>query len=243
MRRFRGIIESPTAPPTDMIWILNHEFRYYSGGKWLLINNPVNLETSGITSPIIKVGNTSEDKANNLSVCSEYSTSDVVTMNIEGTLYDKYYDVLGVYHNGTVSILEGNHCTVFDVNFDTGEVTLDSRYDTSQLLPYIILEIGNSDEFKTINLERLRSQSVAGVTANTFFVGIDYGYGVGTWNPTSGGQAHIVTAYGNTVYYNIDKDGSVTKALESPDIYLEYKNLGGTKSSEEFIQELINLFD
>lgn len=241
MRRFRGIIESPTAPPTDMIWILNHEFRYYSGGKWLLINNPVNLETSGITSPIIKVGNTSEDKANNLSVCSEYSTSDVVTMNIEGTLYGKYYDVLGVYHNGTISILEGNHCTVFDVNFDTGEVTLDSKYDTSQLLPYTILEIGNSDEVKTINLERLRAQSVTGVTANTFFVGIDYGYGVGTWNASTGGQAHIVTAYGTTVYYSITEDGAVSNTIETPDIYLGYVNKGGTKTPEEFVQELYDL--
>ena len=56
----------------------------------------------------------------------------------------------------------------------------------------------------------------------SFFVAIDYGYGTGIWNSTSGGTAHIVTATGNTVYYNISADGSVTKLLESPDLYWEY---------------------
>lgn len=240
MRRFRGLIESPFPPPTDMIWVYNHEMKYYSGGQWLSISNPTELANpegleASVIAPVIKVGNTTEDKANNIKVCSEYSTNDIISVDIEGTLYGKHYDVVGVYHNGTVSILEGNHCTVFDIDFNDGTVTINSKYDTSKLLPYVDLEIGNSDTVKSYNLERL--------SLGHFFVSIDYGYGVGTWNPTNGGQAHIVTAYGNTVYYNIDKDGSVTKALESPDIYLEYKNLGGTKSSEEFIQELINLFD
>lgn len=246
MRRFRGIVESPTAPPTDMVWLHKHEFKYFSNGKWLTIINPVqfvNPETgeASITAPVIKLGNTTTDKQNNIKVCSELSTTDVVSVDIEGTFHGLYYDVVGVYHNGTVSVLEGNHCTVFDINFNDGTVTLDSKYDTSQFLPYTILEIGNSEYVKTANLERLRAQAVTGVTATTFFVGIDYGYGVGNWNSSTGGQAHIVTAYGNTVYYNITEDGEVTKGLESPDIYLDYVNAGGKKTHSEFINELVDL--
>lgn len=246
MKRFGGIVESPVAPPTDMIWLYNHEFKYFSNGKWTLINNPVGLPNpeaseTNIIASVIKLGNTTEDKANNVRVCSEFSTNDVVSVDIEGTFHDLHYDVVGVYHNGTVSILEGNHCTVFDINFNDGTVSLDSKYDTSQFLPYTILEIGNSEYVKSTNLERLRAQTVTGVTANTFFVGIDYGYGVGNWNSSTGGQAHIVTAYGDTVYYSISEDGAVVKGVESPDIYLSYINAGGTKTKEQFVNELVDL--
>ena len=246
MRRFRGLIESPFPPSTDMIWVYNHEMKYYSGGQWLSISNPTsitNVEGSeaSVIAPVIRVGNTTEDKTNNIKVCSEYSTNDVVSVDIEGTLYGKHYDVVGVYHNGTVSILEGNHCTVFDIDFNDGTVTIDSRYDTSQLLPYTILEIGDSSVTASRNLEKLQAQTLTGVTANVFFLGVNYGYGVGTWNPTNGGQAHVVTAYGNTVYYTISAEGVVTKAVESPDLYLEYVNAGGKKTSTEFVQELIDL--
>lgn len=246
MRRLRGIIESPTAPPTDMVWLYNHEFRYFSNGHWLSIANPVGISNEStseatIKAPVIRVGNTTEDKANNIKVCAEYSINDVVSVDIEGTLYGKHYDVVGVYHNGTVSILEGNHCTVFDIDFNDGTVTIDSRYDTSQLLPYTILEIGNSSAIASRNLEKLQAQTLTGVTANVFFLGVNYGYGVGTWNPTNGGQAHVVTAYGNTVYYTISAEGVVTKAVESPDLYLEYVNAGGKKTSAEFVQELVDL--
>lgn len=238
MRRFRGIVESPTAPPTDMVWLHKHEFKYFSNGKWLTITNPVqfvNPETgeASITAPVIKLGNTTTDKQNNIKVCSELSTTDVVSVDIEGTFHGLYYDVVGVYHNGTVSVLEGNHCTVFDINFNDGTVSLDSKYDTSKFLPYVDLEIGNSTEVKAYNLERLK--------LGHFFVQVDYGYGVGSWNPSTGGHAHIVTAYGNTVYYNLAADGTVTKEVESPDIYLEYVNQGGKKTPSEFISELVDL--
>lgn len=238
MRRLAGIIESPTAPPTNMVWLYRNEFRYYNNGKWVLIGSgPVSLSNpegeATFTAPVIKLGNTTEDKQNNIKVCSEYSTNEVISVDVEGTLYGITYDVVGVYHNGTVSILEGNHCTVFDIDFNTGQVTLDSKYDTSKMLTYVDLEIGNSAETKAYNLERLR--------LGHFFVQIDYGYGVGSWNPSTGGHAHIVTAYGTTVYYSLSADGTVSKAIESVDIYLEYVNQGGTLSPSEFVSDLVTL--
>jgi hypothetical protein len=93
--------------------------------------------------------------------------------------------------------------------FDGGWKSIEDR-----VAPYVDLQIGNSDEVKQYNMERLQ--------IGPFFTNIDYGFGVGTWNPTSGGTAHIVTAYGNTVYYNISEDGIVTKEFEAPDLYYEY---------------------
>lgn len=238
MRRIAGIIENPIAPPTNMAWLYKGELKYFSNGKWVKVGgNPVQLENpsegASVITPVIKLGNTTEDKQNNIKVCSEYSTTDVISIDVEGIFQGLSYDALGIYHNGTVSILEGNHCTVFDIDFNTGQVTLDSKYDTSRLLPYVDLEIGNSAEVKAYNLERLK--------LGHFFVQVDYGYGVGSWNPTTGGHAHIVTAYGNTVYYELAADGTVSKELESPDLYLEYVNQGGTKSPTEFIAGLVNL--
>lgn len=239
MRKLAGVAESNIAPPTNMLWLCKGEARYFSNGKWISISrNPLSLEnTEGseavVVSPIIKLGNTTEDKENNKKVCGEFSVTDVLSVDIEGVYYGLKYDTIGVYHNGTVSILEGNKCTVFDIDFNTGEVTLDSKYDTSRLLPYVDLEIGNSEEVKEFNLERLQ--------LGHFFVSIDYGFGVGSWNPTNGGHAHIVTAFGNTVYYNISSIGVVVKEMESPDLYYEYINKGGTKSPELFIEELVNL--
>lgn len=238
MKKFAGIVESTTPPPIEFVWLYRGEARYFTNGRWTaLFKDKVSVDNpegeAKVTAPVIKLGNTDEDKANNLAVCAELSTTEVISVDIEGSMYGITYDVIGVYHNGTVSILEGNHCTVFDINFDTGEVTLDSKYDTSRLLPYVDLEIGDSDTVKAYNLERLQ--------LGHFFVQIDYGYGVGSWNPSTGGHAHIVTAFGNTVYYTITPEGIVDKEVESPDLYYEYTNAGGTKTPDEFISELVNL--
>ena len=239
MRKLAGIVESPIAPPSNMIWLHKGVARYFSNGKWIEINsNPVSTsggvaEPTSIVAPVIKLDNTTEDKNNNVEVCARFSTTDVVSVDVEGVIGGLKYDAVGIYHNGTVSILEGNKCTVFDINFNTGEVLLDSKYDTSKFLPYVDLEIGNSSTTKAYNIERLQT--------GTFFCGIDYGFGVGTWNSTNGGSAHIVTAYGNTVYYAITNDGIVTKVAESPDLYYEYTQMGGSKSTTQFAMAIADL--
>ena len=176
-----------------------------------------------------------KQKINNINVCSKLTTKEVISVDVEGTMNNITYDAVGIYHNGTVSILEGNKVTVFDIDFNDGTVTIDSKYDTSKLLPYVDLEIGDSDAVKQYNKEHLPTGS--------FFVAIDYGYGTGAWDSTSGGTAHIVTATGNTVYYNISADGSVTKLMESPDLYWEYTQMGGTKTPTQFAIALTGLID
>lgn len=79
----------------------------------------------------------------------------------------------------------------------------------------IELEIGNSETVKANNLAKLQAiQSVD----HLFFADIDYGYGAAKWLPTTGGEAFIVTSSGRAVIYNIDKDGSITKASTDIDL-------------------------
>ena len=237
MKRFRYIIQDINAPSQEDIWLKDGKLYYFSDG-WKSLEDRVSLaNTEGqeakLIAPVIKLSNTTEDKAQNITTCSEISITEVISVDVEGTINGITYDVVGIYHNGTVSILEGNKVTVFDIDFNDGTVTIDSKYDTSKLLPYVDLEIGDSDTVKQYNKEHLPTGS--------FFVAIDYGYGTGTWNSTSGGTAHIVTATGNTVYYNISADGSVTRLLESPDLYWEYTQMGGTKTPTQFAIALTDL--
>lgn len=69
----------------------------------------------------------------------------------------------------------------------------------------INLEIGDSEEIKTHNLKMLAD------TGSHFFTSIDYGYGVGTFQASKGGFAHVTTAYGNEVFFSISPDGAVKK--------------------------------
>lgn len=75
----------------------------------------------------------------------------------------------------------------------------------------IELEIGDSTDIKTANLNKLKS-----VQSNdhTFFTDINYGYGTASWLPATGGNALIITSEGHAVKYTIGTDGKVTKGEE-----------------------------
>lgn len=56
MRRLAGIIESPVAPPTNMIWLYKGELRYFNNGQWTLVgNNSVTLNNP--TEGALKLSN------------------------------------------------------------------------------------------------------------------------------------------------------------------------------------------
>ena len=75
----------------------------------------------------------------------------------------------------------------------------------------IELEIGDSTNIKTANLNKLKSVQT---NDHTFFTDINYGYGTASWLPATGGNALIITSEGHAVKYTISKDGEVTKGEE-----------------------------
>lgn len=89
-------------------------------------------------------------------------------------------------------------------------ITSDSAFLQVCYLPLndriaVHLEIGDSEEIKRINMKILKE------AGNHFFTAINYGYGVGTYQSGVGGFAHVTTAYGNEVFYDISKDGAIIK--------------------------------
>ena len=73
MRRLAGIVESPIAPPTNMVWLNKNIFRYFSNGQWTEIGgNAVAFQNPEgqaiINTPVIKLSNTTADKNNNIEV-------------------------------------------------------------------------------------------------------------------------------------------------------------------------------
>lgn len=106
---------------------------------------------------------------------------------------------------------------------EVGNITTDiSKINAKQSI--IELEIGNSEEVKARNLEKLKSIQT---TDHTFFTDINFGYGTGKWLPSTGGNAFITTAEGVCVDYTIDIDGSISKIKEfeiNLDNYIKYES-------------------
>lgn len=142
-------------------------------------------------------------------------------------------DMIWVYNKELKYFTNGKWESV-NIKSLTEEVDSSVKALNTDTLEYIILEEGNTKTIKTSNYNKL-------VNRNTDFIKINDGFGLLTWDNTKGGQAHIITAYGNTLYYSISSKGVVSKGFESPDIYLEYVNAGGKKSIKEFIKDIIDL--
>lgn len=80
--------------------------------------------------------------------------------------------------------------------------------------PIVHLEIGNSESTKADNLIKL-NRVINLFNTNIFQASINYGYGVASFIPDAGGVAHVLTAHGVMVHYDIDADGSVIKEEET----------------------------
>lgn len=157
----------------------------------------------------IYLDNSDESKAKNLEVTAKYSINQsipVIVTNNNGL------KCIGNYFNGTVTFVVDSALKIEDVSFKTGETSSFASVDIDKLEEYTHLEIGDSTEVKSFNLEQLKT--------GTQLVSIDYGYGAATWNSTSGGIANITTANGHIVTYSIAADGTVTKTDEIENVIL-----------------------
>lgn len=246
----RNIFTNTEPTNKNVIWISVIDGvlvqKVYTSKGWQVVGSPSQQIEGGALREltdkyIFRISDNQKDLALNIDTAADIGLSKTVNVHIMGTMYGIQYDTVGVYHNGEISAVQGDTHIVFDVNFDTGEITQHSYYDLSTYIEGVELEIGDSDVVKQSNLEKLRRVTVK---TNVFNAHIDYGIGVGSWTDRVGGFAHITTAQGHEAYYTISKDGSViidSDYITPTSLYGEYRANGGLKTKKEFNEELFNL--
>lgn len=199
-----NVISSTIAPKDKTaLWLKkenNSGSLYYNDGiEW----KPLSLAggTGASTSfDTIYSDGSGESKAKNLEILKKYGVDKSVPVILDD---NNGRMTIGNYYNGSITTLVDDTLHVIDVSFDTGDVTTISDVDITKVEEYTHLEIGDSAEVKSFNLEQLKT--------GPQMVSIDYGFGVASWNSSTGGDAHITTANGHEVYYTIGIDGTVTK--------------------------------
>lgn len=146
-------------------------------------------------------------------------------------IYTSYEVVFGTYigtlridsqDTASVSILQSGKILYCSMNLTNGQVTLEKEIQLDDIDKVtheehiLTLEIGDSAEVSERNLEKLRANA-----GEHFLCNLDYGYGVGRWNPTDGGSSVIMTSEGIKTSWDLSPDGSISKIEDEilPDPY------------------------
>lgn len=117
--------------------------------------------------------------------------------------------VPAIYHNAHLYSILGGKLKVYNIDTNeptVGKITELKTVDLTLLPTYIDLELGNSTAVKAYNLEQLQK-----VSGTQFFVHVDFGIGVGSFNSGRGGETTIQTAEGDRVHYQITAEGECRK--------------------------------
>lgn len=145
-------------------------------------------------------------------------------------IYTSYEVVFGTYigtlridsqDTASVSILQSGKILYCSMNLTNGQVTLEKEIQLDDIDKVtheehiLTLEIGDSAEVSERNLEKLRAND-----GEHFLCNLDYGYGVGRWNPTDGGSSVIMTSEGIKTSWDLAPDGSISKIEDEilPDV-------------------------
>lgn len=145
-------------------------------------------------------------------------------------IYTSYEVVFGTYigtlridsqDTASVSILQSGKILYCSMNLTNGQVTLEKEIQLDDIDKVtheehiLTLEIGDSAEVSERNLEKLRANA-----GEHFLCNLDYGYGVGRWNPTDGGSSVIMTSEGIKTSWDLAQDGSISKIEDEilPDV-------------------------
>ena len=145
-------------------------------------------------------------------------------------IYTSYEVVFGTYigtlridsqDTASVSILQYGKILYCSMNLTNGQVTLEKEIQLDDIDKVtheehiLTLEIGDSAEVSERNLEKLRANA-----GEHFLCNLDYGYGVGRWNPTDGGSSVIMTSEGIKTSWDLAPDGSISKIEDEilPDV-------------------------
>lgn len=145
-------------------------------------------------------------------------------------IYTSYEVVFGTYigtlridsqDTASVSILQSGKILYCSMNLTNGQVTLEKEIQLGDIDKVtheehiLTLEIGDSAEVSERNLEKLRANA-----GEHFLCNLDYGYGVGRWNPIDGGSSVIMTSEGIKTSWDLAPDGSISKIEDEilPDV-------------------------
>lgn len=145
-------------------------------------------------------------------------------------IHTSYEVVFGTYigtlridsqDTASVSILQSGKILYCSMNLTNGQVTLEKEIQLDDIDKVtheehiLTLEIGDSAEVSERNLEKLRANA-----GEHFLCNLDYGYGVGRWNPTDGGSSVIMTSEGIKTSWDLAPDGSISKIEDEilPDV-------------------------
>lgn len=148
-------------------------------------------------------------------------------------IYTSYEVVFGTYigtlridsqDTASVSILQSGKILYCSMNLTNGQVTLEKEIQLDDIDKVtheehiLTLEIGDSAEVSERNLEKLRANA-----GEHFLCNLDYGYGVGRWNPTDGGSSVIMTSEGIKTSWDLAPDGSISKIEDEILPYVPYR--------------------
>ena len=179
-----------------------------SDGDVLVFSNPSDPET--VLSEITKYQLDDPSKI--------YTSYEVVFGTYIGTLRIDSQDT------ASVSILQSGKILYCSMNLTNGQVTLEKEIQLDDIDKVtheehiLTLEIGDSAEVSERNLEKLRANA-----GEHFLCNLDYGYGVGRWNPTDGGSSVIMTSEGIKTSWDLAPDGSISKIEDEILPYVPYR--------------------
>lgn len=151
-------------------------------------------------------------------------------LNDPSKIHTSYEVVFGTYigtlridsqDTASVSILQSGKILYCSIDLTNGQVTLEKEIQLDDIDKVtheehiLTLEIGDSAEVSERNLEKLRANA-----GEHFLCNLDYGYGVGRWNPTDGGSSVIMTSEGIKTSWDLAPDGSISKIEDEilPDV-------------------------
>jgi hypothetical protein len=189
----------------QMDYLLLNLAKKLSGDDILIFSDPSNPQT--VLSEITKYQLDDPSKI--------YTSYEVVFGTYIGTLRIDSQDT------ASVSILQSGKIIYCNMDLTDGQVTLEKEIQLDDLDKVtheehiLTLEIGDSAEVSERNLEKLRANA-----GEHFLCNLDYGYGVGRWNPTDGGSSVIMTSEGIKTSWDLAPDGSISKIEDEilPDV-------------------------
>lgn len=176
---------------------------------------------------LFQLGNSTEAKASNSKMLEHIGD---MIVDYKGTYIPVYITdsdincIPAVYYNAHLYAILDGKLKVYNIDTNLpsiGEITEIKTIDLTLLPAYIDLELGNTAEVKSYNLEQLRK-----VTGTQFFVHVDFGIGVGSFNSGHGGETTIQTAGGDRVHYLITAEGECKKQTDRFEHSELFFNLG-----------------